>query len=565
MDNMLDISREAFPNPALTRLSSVLHESESATQRGIDRAFPASLTGLAEHAKRGHNAEEMLGHFQKGDYPHLTPAEITPLVHDPVQTAKCAASGEGYLAQIFGSKLDQVVDMVAHQAGVSRTSAHVILGLSAPLLLDALEKESSIRQLDAEGLSRFLSDQEEHAHSLLPGIVDGAASAAAGKPMRIQPGTDVAEKPLFAQGPGAMAYSSTAAAVSGGIPVAGLHVHARGQTPTLDEGVEESFQEPSKLTRGLLWLVGALALIALISWGLMRLAPRPQVPAVPQLPDNVGTSEPARDRGASVDTSLPGGVGMAMPSPMPAPSEAASEAAISASKPAAMPAPQNRPHTPAMPATPAPNVTGGVTTSAETGTGRQPRLAGDEAVRALKKNEPLGPRADAVSTVSPPDSETGVASLGVLEKEATPAIVDPPKQVEGIVETQRTNVSQARSARKLPAYFVGGALPPQRFIVKDLEFAEGSAELPHDNKTLDRTARTLREQPGANVVIEGYADDPTSAEHTAELSLERAESVKDYLVEHGVPEHQLEAVGMRDARRDMGLHDRRVELVVLTR
>lgn len=556
MDNMLDISREAFPNPALTRLSSVLHESESATQRGIDRAFPASLTGLAEHAKRGH-AEDLLEHFQSGDYPHLTPAEVPPLIKDPIQTARLAASGEGFLAQIFGEKLDQIVDMVAHQAGVSRTSAHVILGLSAPLLLDALGKESELRHLDAPGLSRFLSEQEEYAHSLQPGVVDGAISATLPPPMPMEAGRDTTAAPFFGGGPIGEAPLSSAAYVSAGIPLSQVHGQRVMQAPTLDENVEERFGEPGKLTRGLLWLLGALLLISLMSWGLLRLSPRPQTPAVPVLPRNVGASEPARDHGT--DTSLPGGVTGAAATP----SEPATQAAISANKPDVMPRPINQPTTPELPAV-APNTTGGVSPSDRV-TSAPPPLAGEAAVRALAKNSPTGRRADAVRTVKPPPSEADIAALGTLAVEPVPSVSTSAGTTDGIVETQRTNVPKAATGAALPAFFVGGALPPRRFILREVEFAEGSSQLPEHSRVLDRAAEALREQSGATVMIQGYAGAASSAERTELLSKERAEAVKRYLVQRGVPASRLKTAGMADTRPAHGLSDRRVELVVLSR
>jgi len=566
MDNMLDISREAFPNPALARLSSVLHESESATQRGIDRAFPASLTGLAEHARRGHNAEDMLEHLEKGDYPHLTPSEVAPLIKDPVQTAKLAASGEGFLAQIFGSKLDYVVDMVAHQAGVSRTSAHVILGLSVPLLLDALSKESESRQLDAEGLSRFLSDQEEHAHSLLPGIVEGVVSATAA---RVEAGKDFAARPFFGGGPAVSSVArtnatyegaplSSAAYVSSGIPLSQVHGHTVRQAPTMDESVEEHFGESSRLARGLMWLIAALALITLISWGLVRLGPRLQTP--PALPRNVGSSQPVQDRGAA--TSQPGGVDEAA---AVVPSESASEAAISANPPATMRPSAATPAVPALPAGRTPNVTGGVSASngATTSTGMPP-LEGEAAVRALKKRPATGPRADALPSMNPPATDTGLATLGILQTKSAPSL-DEAGRTDGIAETQRTNVPAAANGNAIPAYFAGGALPPKRFIMRELGFREGSAELPARSGVLDRTAQALREQHGATVLIEGYAEDTLSVARSNQLARDRAQAVKEYLMKHGVSESQLKTAGVAASERPAhGVGDR-VELVVLSR
>ncbi len=535
MDNMLDISREAFPNPALTRLSSVLHESESATQRGIERAFPASLTGLAEHVKRGQNAEQMLERLQTGEYPQLTPAEVAPLIRDPVQTARLAAAGEGFLSRIFGARLDQVVDLVARQAGVSRTSSHVILGLSAPLLLDALSKESAVRHLDADGLSRFLSEQEARAHTAQPAIVDDVATAAGAPP--IEAGRDVAAAPLFADRPRPSAPASPAAYVSSGIPLSQLHRQDTvKQAPTVDERMEEHFGEPSKLRHGLLWLLAAIAFVMLISWGLLRLGPRPAVPPTPSLPDNVGDSAPGQDRGASMG--LPGGVNTA------APSEAATEAAINAEKPSATPRPINAPPLPALSAaTPPAQGTGSGgrvegRTASRDAIQTPPPLSGQAAVDALKSNPPPRPRAERLETVSPSEvSDTGVAALGTLQRKPAPA-VEERTSTEGINESRRTATPMALAGYALPEYFERGAAPPQRFIVSGLAFAPESGELSRRSLVLDRVAHTLRNHPNARVLIEGHArriGEPASEE----TSLARGQAVKSYLIARGVPARSL--------------------------
>ncbi len=277
MDNMLDISREAFPRPTVSRLSSVLHETEAATQRGIDRAFPVSLTALAEHAKRRANAENMLGQFQKGDYPHLTPLEVSPLVTDPMRTARLAASGEGFLSRIFGAKLDEVVDLVARQAGVSRTSAHVILGLSAPLLLDALGKESEQRHFDAEELARFLDNQEENARSLLPVVVERASQAAVS-------GMDTVGRPIGAPEPAMKT-------LHGYVPPHLTPANEVTRETDVQRGQTQVAPSTPDVMRSALLLAAAVGLLALLGWLAFRAIPRPE--PVPARPPKIGqTGEP---------------------------------------------------------------------------------------------------------------------------------------------------------------------------------------------------------------------------------------------------------------------------------
>jgi outer membrane protein OmpA-like peptidoglycan-associated protein len=54
---------------------------------------------------------------------------------------------------------------------VSKASAATLLGLAAPLVLDAVGKEAGARRLDARGLSHFLADQGRKAEGVLPASV----------------------------------------------------------------------------------------------------------------------------------------------------------------------------------------------------------------------------------------------------------------------------------------------------------------------------------------------------------------------------------------------------------
>jgi outer membrane protein OmpA-like peptidoglycan-associated protein len=180
MENILEITRFAFQGDTMQRLSSVLHESQSATRTGIEAAIPASLAGLAAHATSEQKAADLLGAFRGGDFPHADASEVTRMVDDPVATARLAESGQGFLSRLFGGRLSGIVDALAGQAGVSRSSASTLLGLAAPLVLGAVSKEAQSRNLDARGLSRFLADQGRRASGVLPASMTSMLSAIPG-------------------------------------------------------------------------------------------------------------------------------------------------------------------------------------------------------------------------------------------------------------------------------------------------------------------------------------------------------------------------------------------------
>ncbi len=99
-----------------------------------------------------------------------------------------------------------------------------------------------------------------------------------------------------------------------------------------------------------------------------------------------------------------------------------------------------------------------------------------------------------------------------------------------------------------------GATVDSEGCLKDIEkgflvswnilFDFGSAELrPESFPTLDEVAAYLKAYPGARMEIQGHTDDSGPAEYNILLSSERAESVKRYLVENGVPQDRIETRG----------------------
>lgn len=102
-------------------------------------------------------------------------------------------------------------------------------------------------------------------------------------------------------------------------------------------------------------------------------------------------------------------------------------------------------------------------------------------------------------------------------------------------------------------------------------FKAGSAELvPTSLKTLDAAIRGLKRNPKARVEIEGHTSSEGGDDFNQVLSAERAFSVRQYMVENGIPEDRVTATGYGSSRprADNSTEDgrrlnRRIEIRVL--
>jgi len=114
---------------------------------------------------------------------------------------------------------------------------------------------------------------------------------------------------------------------------------------------------------------------------------------------------------------------------------------------------------------------------------------------------------------------------------------------------------------------------PKRFVFDDLNFERDSTTLtPESVPTVSTLLSVLKAYPGVSVSLEGHTDSTGDPSANKKLSLDRAQAVKDILVEGGIAESRIAVTGY-GAENPLASNDtsqgramnRRLELVVLTR
>lgn len=81
-------------------------------------------------------------------------------------------------------------------------------------------------------------------------------------------------------------------------------------------------------------------------------------------------------------------------------------------------------------------------------------------------------------------------------------------------------------------------------VTSDILFDTDSAALrPASRTTLQQVARNVAQYPDEVVDVEGHTDSTGTAEHNRALSQRRADSVRNYLVDQGIPRSHVTARG----------------------
>jgi outer membrane protein OmpA-like peptidoglycan-associated protein/uncharacterized protein YidB (DUF937 family) len=111
---------------------------------------------------------------------------------------------------------------------------------------------------------------------------------------------------------------------------------------------------------------------------------------------------------------------------------------------------------------------------------------------------------------------------------------------------------------------------PKKFVVDNLNFDSSTARLtPASNRTLANLDRIMKCYPNMTVQLQGHTDATGDAESNKKLSLDRANAVKDLLVQGGIDPGRIATSGLGDEQpiasndTDQGrAKNRRTELVV---
>jgi outer membrane protein OmpA-like peptidoglycan-associated protein len=117
--------------------------------------------------------------------------------------------------------------------------------------------------------------------------------------------------------------------------------------------------------------------------------------------------------------------------------------------------------------------------------------------------------------------------------------------------------------------------PQERLVLRgEVRFSQGSADLPGVVPLLDQVVLQLSEQAksGGTIIIEGHADTEGTDSSDMFMSLQRAQAVRRYLVDQGVPSTQVKIRGFgaewpvsaKPATEQERQLNRRAEVLVLT-
>lgn len=165
--NLLDTVMNYLTPEVVQKLSSLVGESPTSTQRALEGAVPTLLAGLTNFSSSGEGATQLANLLSQGNYGSLL-TNLSGLLGGGSETQNTMNAGREILRTLFGGKLGGVIDLIANSSGLKSASASSLLSLLAPLILGVLGKEKAAQGLGVNGLVSLLVGQKDQIARLAP-------------------------------------------------------------------------------------------------------------------------------------------------------------------------------------------------------------------------------------------------------------------------------------------------------------------------------------------------------------------------------------------------------------
>jgi hypothetical protein len=133
----------------------MLGANPTATNSAIQMALPMILSGLAKNAQQPAGAEELTNALQQ-DHSGGILNNLNNYLNNPNSN-----EGIGILGHIFGGKQGGATKQVSEQSGLDIGQVAQLLIVLAPIVMGYLGKKRQQENLDANGVSQFLGEQQE--------------------------------------------------------------------------------------------------------------------------------------------------------------------------------------------------------------------------------------------------------------------------------------------------------------------------------------------------------------------------------------------------------------------
>jgi hypothetical protein len=168
MFSLEDLLGQQQGSQAVDQISQTVNAEPSLVNSAIQMALPALINGLANNAQTPQGAESLNNALEQHDGGILDSlgglgglGSLAGAILGGGQPASPQLNAGGILGHILGGSQGQVTQQISNQSGLNMGQVAQILMILAPIVMGYLGKQKQENNLDADGLSQVLGQQQQ--------------------------------------------------------------------------------------------------------------------------------------------------------------------------------------------------------------------------------------------------------------------------------------------------------------------------------------------------------------------------------------------------------------------
>ena len=165
MDALTQMITQQIAGGAASKMAQRLGISETTARTAVSLAVPLILAALARNAARPDGAQD-LHQAVTEDHDGSILDNLTGYLGNPE-----TENGAGILRHALGGQRPVVESNLAQAAGIDPNSAGSLLEIMAPLVMGAISRQQQANELDPQGLSQYLGEQQQQVETTNPGLM----------------------------------------------------------------------------------------------------------------------------------------------------------------------------------------------------------------------------------------------------------------------------------------------------------------------------------------------------------------------------------------------------------
>ena len=165
MDALTQMITQQIAGGAASKMAQRLGISETTARTAVSLAVPLILAALARNAARPDGAQD-LHQAVTEDHDGSILDNLTGYLGNPE-----TENGAGILRHALGGQRPVVESNLAQAAGIDPNSAGSLLEMMAPLVMGAISRKQQANELDPQGLSQYLGEQQQQVETTNPGVM----------------------------------------------------------------------------------------------------------------------------------------------------------------------------------------------------------------------------------------------------------------------------------------------------------------------------------------------------------------------------------------------------------